>query len=86
MRAVLRLFAILPVLHELGHGVVGEVLVEVLVVDLNHGGVDAGAQALNLLKGEQTISTGLVQFNAIEILNSLDDIASLDNKKRADKN
>jgi hypothetical protein len=41
--ADLGLFAVLPVLHQLGHRVICQILIEVLVIDLDHGGVDAGA-------------------------------------------
>lgn len=47
--AILRLFAILPVLHELRHRVVGQVFIEVLVVDLDHGSIYTGSEALDLL-------------------------------------
>ena len=72
-----RLFAIFPVLHELSHGVVSEILVEVLVVNLDHRGVDAGAEALDLLESEKAISTGITFSHVIEILDSLDDLTSL---------
>ena len=66
-----------PVLHELSHGVVVQVFVKVLVVDLDHRGVDAGAQTLNLLQSKQTVGACLVHLDAVEVLHRLDDVASL---------
>lgn len=69
--------AVLPVLHELGHAVVGQVLVEVLVVHLDHGGVHARAQALHLLHGEEAVFGGLALANVSEVLDRADDFAGL---------
>ena len=75
--ADLGLFAVLPVLHQLGHRVICQILIEVLVIDLDHRGVDAGAKALDLLQREQTILTSLIHVNSIEVLDSLDNVSCL---------
>ena len=80
LRALLWLLSILPVLHQLSHRVVSEILVEPFVVDLDHRGVDAGAEALDFLQSEKTVSASLVIFNAIKILDCLDDLSGLYNK------
>ena len=77
LRSNLWLLAVLPVLHELGHRVVGQIFVEILAVDLDHRCVDASAEALDLLQSEKSIFTGLSQLNAIEILDSFDDVLRL---------
>ena len=70
MRASLWLFSVLPVLKELGHRIIVQVFIEPFVVDLDHGSVDAGSEAFDFLKSEETVSARLVIFNAIEILDS----------------
>lgn len=59
-------------LEEVLHGGGGEILV-VVVVDLNHGGVHAGTEALDLENGEETVGSGLALLNSELLLNSLDD-------------
>ena len=54
------------------HGLGGQVLV-VVVVDLHHGGVDAGAQALDLEEGEEAVGRGLALLDAQVLLDGLDD-------------
>ena len=80
LRAFLWLLSILPVLHQLSHRIVSEILVEPFVVDLDHRGVDAGAEALDFLQSEETVSASLVIFNAIEIFDCLNDLSGLYNK------
>lgn len=53
-------------------GLWGQVLV-VVVVDLDHGGVDAGAQALDLDVGEEAVLGGVAGGNAEVLVDSLDD-------------
>ena len=77
LRANLGLLAVFPVLHELCHRVVGQILIEVLIVDLDHWGVHAGAEALNLLQGEQTICAGLVHLHIVEVLDGPDNVLGL---------
>jgi hypothetical protein len=50
----------------------GKVLV-VVVVNLDHGGVDAGTEAFDLEDGEETVGGGLALLNAELLLNGLDD-------------
>jgi hypothetical protein len=57
--------------EELDGGLGGEVLV-VVVVDLDHGGVDAGAEALDLDEGEEAIGGGLALLDAEVGLDGLD--------------
>lgn len=59
-------------LEELDDGLGGEVLV-VVVVDLDHGGVDAGAEALDFEDGEEAVSCGLALLDAEVVLDGLDD-------------
>ena len=77
MRPFLWLLPVFPVLHHLSHGVVGQVLVEPFVVDLDHGGVGASSEALDLLESEEAISAGLTVLDIVEVLDSLDDVLSL---------
>lgn len=53
-------------------GLGGEVLV-VVVVDLDHGGVDAGAEALDLDEGEEAVGGGLALLDAEVGGDGLDD-------------
>jgi hypothetical protein len=59
-------------LEEVLHGGGGEILI-VVVVDLDHGGVDAGTEALDLENGEETVGSGLALLNSELLLNGLDD-------------
>lgn len=59
-------------LEQLHRGLGGQVLV-VLVVDLDHGRVDAGAQALDFDEGEKAVGGGLALLNAEVGLDGLDD-------------
>lgn len=63
---------LLEVLEQLGDGRGRQVLV-VVVVDLDHGGVDAGTQALDLDKGEEAVGRGLALLDAELLLDGLDD-------------
>lgn len=56
---------------KLDGGLGGKVLV-VVVVDLNHGGVDAGAEALDLNKCEKAVGSGLALLNTKLLLEGLD--------------
>jgi len=58
------------------HGIIGEVLVEVFVVNLDHGGVGARSKALHFLKSEETVSTGLAILNVRKVFDSLHDVLS----------
>lgn len=64
--------ALLEALEELADGLRGQVLV-VFVVDLDHGGVDAGAEAFYLDESEETVSGGLALLDAKLLLDGLDD-------------
>ena len=75
--AVRWLFAVFPVLHELCHGLVGQIFIEVLIVDLDHRSVDASTKALDLLERKQTISAGVAHSHSVEILHCLDDVSCL---------
>jgi hypothetical protein len=59
-------------LEEVLDGGGGKVLV-VVVVNLNHGGVDAGTEAFDLENGEETVGGGLALLNAELLLDGLDD-------------
>ena len=58
--------------EELDDGLGGEVLV-VVVVDLDHGGVDAGAKALDFDEGEEAVRGGLALLDVEVLLDGLDD-------------
>lgn len=58
--------------EELDDGLGGEVLV-VVVVDLNHGGVDAGAETLDFDEGEEAVGGGLAFLDVEVFLDGLDD-------------
>ena len=75
--AGLRLLTILPLLHQVLHALVGQIFVEPFVVNLDHGCVDASAQALDLTQVEQTVSRGLLVINVGKVLDSLDNLVSL---------
>lgn len=62
----------LEVLEQLDDGLGSQVLV-VFVVDLDHGGVDAGAQALDLDKGKEAVGARLALLDAEVLLDGLDD-------------
>lgn len=61
----------LEVLEQLDDRLGGQVLV-VVVVDLDHGGVDAGTETLDLDEGEETVSGGLALLDAEVLLDGLD--------------
>ena len=50
-------------------------LIDILVVDLDHGSIDTGAKALDLTQSEQTIFTGSVHLNVSMVLDGLDDVS-----------
>ena len=77
LRAFLWLLAILPVLHHLRHRFVREVLIEPLVVHLDHRGIDAGSEALDLLQREETVSARLIISDIIEVLDGLNNFSGL---------
>ena len=77
----LRLFAIFPVLHQLRHGLVGQILIEILVVHLDHWSVDTGTQAFDLRQSKQTICTSLVVIDIVEVLDRTDYLSSLQTNK-----
>lgn len=56
---------------KLDGGLRGKILV-VVVVDLNHGSVNAGAEALDLDKCEEAVGRGLALLNAKLLLEGLD--------------
>lgn len=58
--------------EQLDGGLGGEVLV-VVVVDLDHGGVDAGAEALDFDEGEEAVLGGLALLDAEVVGDGLDD-------------
>lgn len=58
--------------EELLGGLGREVLV-VIVVDLDHGGVDAGAETLDLEEGEEAVGRGLALLDAEVLRDGLDD-------------
>lgn len=62
----------LETLEKVDDGLGCEVLV-VVVVDLNHGGVDAGTQALDLDEGEESVLGGLALLDAEVLLDSFYD-------------
>ena len=78
----LGLLAVLPVLHQLCHAVVSQIFVEVLIVDLDHGCVDAGAEALDLAEREEPVGARLVQLDPVEVFDRLDDVACLYTQRR----
>jgi len=54
------------------HGVVGEVLIEVFVVNLDHGSVGASSEAFDFLQSEETVFTSLVHMlDSREVFHSL---------------
>lgn len=53
-------------------GLWGQILV-IVVVDLDHGGVDAGSQAFDLDVGEEAVLGGVAGGNAEVLVDSLDD-------------
>lgn len=53
----------------------GEVL-EVVVVDLEHGGVDAGAEALDLDEGEEAVLGGVAGGDAEVLGDGVDDLGA----------
>lgn len=59
-------------LEEFDSGLGGQILV-VVVVDLDHGGVDAGAEAFDLDEGEETVLGGLALLDAEVVGDGLDD-------------
>lgn len=59
-------------LDELSGSLGCEVFV-VVVVDLDHGGVDAGSEAFNLDEGEEPVRGGLALLDAQFLLDCLDD-------------
>ena len=68
------LSAVLEVLEQLNGVFGGEVFVDPLSVDLDHGGVGAGSQALDFLDGEHVVGGGLPIFNSEMFLASCNDI------------
>jgi hypothetical protein len=63
--------ALLEGLEQLDHGLGGEVFV-VVVVDLNHGCVNAGTQAFYLDKGKEAVGRGLALLDAEVVGDGLD--------------
>ena len=68
------LCAVLEVLEQLNGVFGGEVFVDPLPVDLDHGSVGAGAQALDFLDGEHVVGGGLPIFDSEMFLAGGDDI------------
>lgn len=64
--------ALFEALEELADSLGSQVLV-VFVVDLDHGGVDAGTEAFDLDEGEETVGGGLALLDAELLLDGLDD-------------
>jgi len=58
--------------EELDGGFRGQVFV-VVVVDLDHGGVDAGAEAFDFGEGEETVGGGVAGANAEVLLDGFHD-------------
>lgn len=67
-----RLGAGLESREELDGGLGGQVLV-VVIVDLDHGRVDAGAEALDLDESEEAVRSGLALLDAEVVDDGLDD-------------
>lgn len=63
--------AVLESLEKLNGGFGGQILV-VVVVDLDHGGVDAGAEAFDLEEGEETVLGSLALLDAEVVGDGLD--------------
>ena len=60
------------------HGVVGEVLIEVFVVNLDHRSVGAGSKAFHFLQSEEAVFTSLVHMlDSREVFHSLNNVLSL---------
>lgn len=55
-----------------GLGRLGGKVLEVVIVDLNHGGVDTGAQTLNLGESEETVFGGVAGGDAEVLGHSVD--------------
>ena len=55
LRASLWSLTVFPLLHKILHTLVGQVLVEPLVVNLDHWRIHTSTQALHLLQSKQTV-------------------------------
>lgn len=73
LRAGLDLFTVAELLDDVDHGLWGEIFVEI-VVDLNHRGVGASTEALDLDQGELLVLGGLTGLDAELVLKSLEDL------------
>lgn len=62
-------------LEKSNHGLRGQVLVEI-VVDLDHGGVDAGSEALDFNHSEESVFGGLARVDTEVVLDGLDDLVT----------
>lgn len=65
--------AILETLEKCDSVFRGEVLVDPLAVDLDHGGVDTGPETLDLLDGEESVRGGMALLDAEVLLAGGDD-------------
>jgi hypothetical protein len=77
LRSNFRLFTIFPIFHELLHAFISQIFVEIFVVDLDHGSVDASTETLDFVKGEKAIFWCFAFPDVGKVWNSLDDVASL---------
>ena len=72
---LLRLFPSLPLIHDMDHAFRSQILVDIFVVNLNHGCIDASTEALDLADSEQSILTHLVHSHMCMLLNCLNNIS-----------
>lgn len=77
LRASFWSLTVFPLLHEILHTLVGQVLVEPLIVNLDHRCIHTRTQALHLLQSKQAILRSFIQIDVSEILDGLDDILGL---------
>lgn len=73
LRAWLDLFSVAELVDDVDHGLWGEVF-KVVVVDLDHGSVGAGTEALDFDQGKLLVLGGLTGLDAELSLESLEDL------------
>ena len=61
----------LPFFHHCLHWVVCKILIDPLIVNLDHRRIDASSKTFHFLKSKQAIGRCLIHFNVGEILHSL---------------
>lgn len=57
-------------------GGLGREILIVIVVDLDHGGIDTGSKALNLDKGEEAVLSGVTRSDSEVLSDGLDDLVT----------